>query len=83
VLRVLGNLLGLDGFEYASSEEVRDELRRAVDAVSAPRASSFVAGRLSAVDATRDVGLYRVDAVVRRSQPLQETPAGIAEGEGR
>ena len=30
VLRVLGNLLGLDGFGYDSSEEVRDELRGVV-----------------------------------------------------
>ncbi|MGH8304254.1 MAG: NADH-quinone oxidoreductase subunit NuoG, partial [Steroidobacteraceae bacterium] len=28
VLRVLGNLLNLEGFDYQSSEEVRDELRR-------------------------------------------------------
>ena len=31
VLRVLGNLLNLAGFEYQSSEEVRDELRKAVE----------------------------------------------------
>ena len=30
VLRVLGNLLNLAGFEYQSSEEVRDELQRAL-----------------------------------------------------
>ena len=27
ILRVLGNLLNLDGFDYLSSEQVRDELR--------------------------------------------------------
>ena len=27
VLRVLGNLLDIEGFDYASSEEVRDELK--------------------------------------------------------
>ena len=31
---------------------------------------------LAALDATRDVGIYAVDAVVRRSRPLQETAAG-------
>ena len=37
VLRVLGNLLGLAGFEYVSSEEVRDELRRELDDVHGRR----------------------------------------------
>jgi NADH-quinone oxidoreductase subunit G len=74
VLRVLGNLLGLTGFEYVSSEEVRDELRRELGEFKAGQASSaFAPGRLAALDATREVGLYAVDAVVRRSRPLQET----------
>jgi len=74
VLRVLGNLLGLTGFEYLSSEEVRDELQREVgEFAAASVASAFTAGRLAALDVTREVGLYAVDAVVRRSRPLQET----------
>jgi hypothetical protein len=32
-----------------------------------------MAGRLAALDVTREVGLYAVDAVVRRSRPLQQT----------
>jgi NADH-quinone oxidoreductase subunit G len=35
VLRVLGNLLNLPGFEYQSSEDVRDELRKACGASAA------------------------------------------------
>jgi NADH-quinone oxidoreductase subunit G len=74
VLRVLGNLLGFAGFEYLSSEEVRDELRRELgEYAEGHPASSFVPGRLVSLDATREVGLYAVDAVVRRSRPLQET----------
>ena len=74
VLRVLGNLLGLTGFEYLSSEEVRDELQREVGEFAAGQvAGAFEVGRLAALDATREVGLYAVDAVVRRSRPLQET----------
>jgi len=83
VLRVLGNLLGLGGFEYASSEEVRDELSAVVAAAEPEIAGSHAVGRLSAVDATHAVGIYRVDAVIRRSQPLQETPAGRASGDPR
>jgi NADH-quinone oxidoreductase subunit G len=80
VLRVLGNLLELSGFEYLSSEDVRDELRRDVEAYEpgARPASAFAAGHLNGVDKVRGTGIYRVDAVVRRSRPLQETRAGRA-----
>jgi NADH-quinone oxidoreductase subunit G len=77
VLRVLGNLLGLHGFDYLSSEEVRDELRKEIgEYAPSPVAAGFAPGRLAALDATRDVGIYAVDALVRRSRPLQETAAG-------
>jgi NADH-quinone oxidoreductase subunit G len=83
VLRVLGNLLGLDGFEYLSSEEVRDELRRELgEHPSAHVTSSFAPGRLASLDVTREVGIYAVDPVVRRSRPLQETRDGRAAGRG-
>jgi NADH-quinone oxidoreductase subunit G len=83
VLRVLGNLLGLAGFEYLSSEEVRDELRRELGEYAASRTgSAFAPGRLASLDVTREVGLYAVDAVVRRSRPLQETREGQAGAQG-
>jgi len=80
VLRVLGNLLGLSGFEYVSSEDIRDELRRELGeyASGAAHGTSFAPGRLAAVDSSRDVGIYEVDPVVRRSRPLQETRDGQA-----
>jgi NADH-quinone oxidoreductase subunit G len=80
VLRVLGNLLGLRDFEYLSSEQVRDELRREIDGFRAPdqAATDFAAGHLNGVDKVAGTGIYRVDAVVRRSRPLQETRAGRA-----
>jgi NADH-quinone oxidoreductase subunit G len=83
ILRVLGNLLGLAGFEYVSSEEVRDELRHELDSYrgGVATAALFAPGRLAAVDATRDVGLYGVDPIVRRSAPLQATADGRA-GQG-
>ena len=83
ILRVLGNLLGLGGFEYLSSEEVRDELRRELgEYESGHPTSGFAPGRLASLDATREVALYAVDAVVRRSLPLQETRAGQGAAEG-
>jgi NADH-quinone oxidoreductase subunit G len=76
VLRVLGNLFQLPGFEDETSESVRDSVL--VEGVQ---------GRLSneirvAVGASRphdglervaDVPIYRTDPIVRRSAPLQET----------
>jgi NADH-quinone oxidoreductase subunit G len=80
VLRVLGNLLGLAGFEYSSSEEIRDELRKELGeyAPAAPGARAYAPGRLASIDSTREVGIYEVDPVVRRSRPLQETRDGQA-----
>jgi NADH-quinone oxidoreductase subunit G len=80
ILRVLGNLLGLAGFDYASSEEIRDELRRELSgfAGGVAAATPFTPGRLAAMDVTRDVGIYRVDPIVRRSAPLQATADGRA-----
>jgi NADH-quinone oxidoreductase subunit G len=84
VLRVLGNLLNLPGFEYLSSEEVRDELRKELGEFSTavPAGTGLALGRLAGVDSTRDVGIYRVDPVVRRSRPLQETRDGRDAAQG-
>jgi NADH-quinone oxidoreductase subunit G len=84
VLRVLGNLLDLPGFDYVSSEDVRDEIRRELDEApgGVPPATDFTLGRLAAVDSSREVGIYRVDAVVRRSRPLQQTTDGLEGADG-
>ena len=78
VLRVLGNLLGLAGFDYDSSEQVREELgkpgefagkldnRLAGIALQTPSAS----GGLQRI---ADVPIYAGDAIVRRAASLQQT----------
>jgi NADH-quinone oxidoreductase subunit G len=87
VLRVLGNLLGLPGFDYQSSEEVREELRAVCAGVRAEgyQGSHAVtpAGAASAAAAAGevrvvDVPMYQVDAVVRRAPSLQKTREGRA-----
>ena len=73
VLRVLGNLLGVAGFDYASSEEVRDELKRELGGIqraTCPAPTRYRAGHINGVDTVREVGIYDVDAIVRRSRPL-------------
>ncbi len=80
VLRVLGTELGLERFEYQSSEEVRDELRRICAEGLPPawrgaRSVTAAAGAGAAVS-TVDVPMYQVDAVVRRAPSLQRTAEG-------
>lgn len=78
VLRVLGNLLKVSGFDQDTSEAVRDELLQGVDVAS--KLSNAINGvEMSKADAAAglqrvsDVPIYATDAVVRRSTPLQAT----------
>jgi len=78
VLRVLGNLLNLPGFDYTSSDQITDEVRRAADEAAgvAPKAvTRTLQSKLSlnAPAQLREVSLYQVDALVRRSPALQST----------
>ncbi len=85
VLRVLANLLNVQGIEYVSSEEVRDAARAACGARATPQAagphvmpetapSSGAAPSSSWVD----VPPYQVDVLVRGSEPLSKTKDGRA-----
>jgi NADH-quinone oxidoreductase subunit G len=82
VLRVLGNLLGLDNFAYDSSEDIRNEVlgvktldgldlsaqlsNRADIALHAPQTSAEI-------QRVADVPIYFSDAIARRSESLQQT----------
>jgi NADH-quinone oxidoreductase subunit G len=83
VLRVLGNLFKLDGFDYVASEEVRDELQSQCESVSPDNTSQWrCPASLSADNTLSRIGylpLYSVDALVRRSQPLQQTGDAISD----
>ncbi|VVE07146.1 NADH dehydrogenase [Pandoraea eparura] len=77
VLRVLGNLLKLQGFAQDTAEQVRDEAlagfssasldNRAKAALAAPTAAGQGLERLA------DVPIYAADALVRRAPSLQLT----------
>jgi NADH-quinone oxidoreductase subunit G len=77
VLRVLANLLGLDGFEYETSDDVRNETlpadlmaRLSNETSIKPERSHPQTGKLERI---ADVPIYFSDAIVRRSPPLQAT----------
>jgi NADH-quinone oxidoreductase subunit G len=89
VLRVLGNLLGLEGFDYETSETIRNEILG-----TATLADADLTGRLnnvadirpqvlerapkaaevrSRLERVAEVPIYSTDPIVRRSPPLQQT----------
>jgi NADH-quinone oxidoreductase subunit G len=79
VLRVLGNLLGLPGFDYDRSEAVRDQACRA-EAVASRLSNALEGVALEpavpadgCLERVADVPIYAADPLVRRAAPLQET----------
>ena len=84
ILRVLGNTLGVQGFDYVSSSDIRDELKIACDAADAvtnasdvsdssytkPNKPAVSAGVLQRIG---DVSMYSGDALVRRATALQDS----------
>jgi NADH-quinone oxidoreductase subunit G len=88
VLRVLGNRLGLEGFDYASSEEVRDQLHRHLEGVavadrrgSGPVAEPPTAGQ--SLERIGDVAIHGADALVRRAVALQKSPDALVTASAR
>jgi NADH-quinone oxidoreductase subunit G len=77
VLRVLGNLLNLSGFDYQTSEDVREELRRlAGEAPAGGYAGSHRVNGAPAAAPLVDLNMYQADALVRRAPSLQKTREG-------
>jgi NADH-quinone oxidoreductase subunit G len=79
VLRVLGNLMDVAGFDYDSSEAVRDEVlagfsaARMNNAVSGLTLHKVEAAKIEGLQRVSDVPIYSADAVVRRAESLQKT----------
>ena len=87
VLRVLGNLVGADGFDYVTSEDVLAEFNAKVgDVAAGSYVASGKAATANGADAPADeidTPLYSVDGLVRRATALQLTPEALREsGEG-
>ena len=72
---MLGNLLSVAGFDYESSEAVRDELRAILGTLS-PAATSYT-GQWTlqgpVLGVLIDVPMYQTDPIVRRATALQQT----------
>ena len=82
VLRVLANLVELDGFEYVSSQDVSDEIRHLTDNKKNTSSASYCPDSLkstsSGIQMISEVPMYQTDSVVRRSSALAHTPENQA-----
>ena len=82
ILRVMGNLFNLDGFDYMSSDEVNNELKqqcRDIQLNNAVECMQPISIDASGAELQRigDVPIYAIDALVRRSSSLQKTKDAI------
>jgi NADH-quinone oxidoreductase subunit G len=82
VLRVLANLIGVQGFDYDSSEQVRDEawapgrppvFDNRTEDMKAPAEAVGPSAGSGSLQRIADVPIYFTDPIVRRSKPLQRT----------
>ncbi|HIE01867.1 MAG TPA: NADH-quinone oxidoreductase subunit G [Thiotrichaceae bacterium] len=87
ILRVLGNLFELEGFNYMASDQVRDELRQQVGDKTANNKAgwqipdSLTLNEAKGLQRITEMPIYSVDALVRRAGALQVTQdAKIASG---
>ncbi len=83
VLRVLGNLMSLPGFDYASNEDVLKELRAHLVHMKDTPISLKIPRTLSKTKGVMRLGplpLCASDVLVRASAPLQATPLMRAQG---
>ncbi len=91
VLRVLGNMLGLAGFESESAQDVAAKVLKADEAAPGHLPSAVLSNSAAtsndltpATGATTSVSIYQLDGIVRRAASLQLTadakPAVAREG---
>ncbi|ALG67831.1 NADH-quinone oxidoreductase subunit NuoG [Beggiatoa leptomitoformis] len=83
ILRVLGNLFNLAGFDYVSSDEVRDEVSQLIgDKSVVTIVNNMLPAQLptttviNGLQRITELPIYAVDALVRRAKALQETIDG-------
>jgi NADH-quinone oxidoreductase subunit G len=77
ILRVLGNLTEVDGFDYLSSDDVKSEVRSQCESIELSNAvnssSTIDVNSTTGIYRSTDVPMYAADAVVRRASSLQST----------
>ena len=84
VLRVLGNYLELDGFDYQSSADVYDELKQKIDDIKANNEDQWqsvtsIDSNANGIQRIAEVPMNSVDSMVRRASALQQA-VDVADG---
>ena len=85
ILRVLGNLLGLDGFEYHNSADIKHEALELIAEVSSDNQGNWcIAGPLASAPSEKlqriaQVPMNAIDPITRRACALQST-GDVADG---
>jgi NADH-quinone oxidoreductase subunit G len=80
ILRVLANLAKITDIDFVSSQDVRDEVKDNLDLKTAVKQDQYIPENLiteTALMAISEVPMYQVDALVRRSDALQQTPDNL------
>jgi len=86
ILRVLGNVSKLKGFDYISSQDVVDELESPLQELQKRSQSRFIPASLhldSDLMLLSEVPMYGTDSLVRHSKALQQTPESRSNGFAR
>jgi len=77
VLRVLGNLTGVEGFDYLSSADIKNEVRSLCESIELSNdvdsANTVEINTTQDLHRASDVPMYAADAVLRRAASLQQT----------
>jgi NADH-quinone oxidoreductase subunit G len=80
VLRVLGAMLGLDGFDFERIEDVRAQISPSYEGLAEGRLSNAIAefdwqlqASPQSIERVDEFAIYAMDPVARRSRPLQLT----------
>ncbi|MEM9384586.1 MAG: NADH-quinone oxidoreductase subunit NuoG [Pseudomonadota bacterium] len=77
VLRVLGTMLDLEGFDYTKCSQITDQVRAAVESRSESAVESASLGEFAVRGGgSSDWPMYTIDPLVRRAAPLQSTAEG-------
>lgn len=85
VLRVMANLFRLDGFDYETSEQVRDaiffegtELDKYMSNSIRTTGFDLQMNRKNTIQRIGEVPIYQADPIVRRAQSLQQTRDAVS-----
>ena len=77
VLRVLGTMLDLEGFDYTQCSQITEYVSAAVETRRESAVESAAAGAFAVRGGgSSDWPMYTIDPLLRRTEPLQETAEG-------